>query len=115
MKDSVVNFRTTKAISESIRKMAECEGVTVSEFLLDLVTEKQMEYKAVELFAMNPEKGEKASTIGTFYFKDSRTEAGDRIIKLANDEVGAPAVICTKETMLEMIPFSDTMVMKERE
>jgi hypothetical protein len=109
MKDQTIHFRTTSNLAEAIKKMAECEGLTVSEFICNLIENKRKEYRAVEVFALNVHSNKKPESIGVHFFKDGKSENGEGILKIAEEKVGRPAIITTHLGKADLIPFSDTL------
>jgi hypothetical protein len=109
MKDQTIHFRTTKNFAEAIKKMAECEGLTVSEFIHFALEEKRRNYNSVELFAIDPESNKKPESIGVYLFKGGYAEGAEALLQIAKKKMGPSARLATDIGLVEQIPFSDTL------
>jgi hypothetical protein len=111
--NDLIHFRTSTAEAEGIKKMALCEGLSLSEFLRDTLANVKKDYEPVELLAFEVGTNKKPEPIGVFYFKKGECSGAGKILQEAREKLKIPAdkevVICTRTGIVETVPFSDNL------
>lgn len=111
--NTLIHFRTSTAEAEGIKKMAFCEGLSLSEFLRDMLANVKKDYEPVELLAFELDSNKNPEPIGVFYFKNGECSGAGKILQEAREKLKIPSdkevVICTRTGIVEAVPFSDNL------
>lgn len=111
--NDLIHFRTSAAEAEGIKKMALCEGLSLSEFLRGTLANVKNYYEPVELLAFEVGANKNPEPVGVFYFKNGESSGAGKILQEARRKLKIPAdkdvIICTRTGIVEAVPFSDIL------